>query len=187
MLYPRLVNVKKSREVIYILSFLNIFLFIILLLINYIFSRKLNWSIVAIVSIVYVWRTVFITLSKNKNLASYIFLQMVYLSALLYVIDYAFGNNRWSLNIGIPIVIMVTNFTMMIITLIKYKKYVKYALYEIMILILSIAYNILLCFVSGSISILNGVAFWFSLSNLAFVLALNTKTLMLEFEKKFHI
>ena len=187
MLYPKLVNVKKSKEVIYILSFLNVFLFVIMLLINYIFSQKLNWSIVAIVSIIYLWRTVYITLKKNKNLASYIFMQLIYLSFLIYIIDFAFGNGGWSLTIGIPIVIMITNFSMMIITLIKYKKYLKYALYEIMILILSIAYNIFLCFISGKISILNGIAFWISVTNLAFVLALNGKSLSLEFEKKFHI
>lgn len=187
MLYPKLVNVKKSKEVIYIISFLNIFLFIMLIAINYVFGRKLNWSIVAIVSVIYAWRTIYITLKRNKNLASYIFSQLLYLSVLLYVIDYVFGNRGWSLTIGIPIVIMITNFAMMIITLIKYKKYVRYALYEIMILVISIIYNIFLCFMSGSIAILNGVAFWFSLTNLAFVLALNAKTLMLEFQKKFHM
>lgn len=187
MLYPKLINVKKSKETIYILSFLNIFLFIMMLIINYTFSGKLNWSIIAIVSIVYIWRTVYITLKKNKNLASYIFSQLIYLSALLYIIDFALGNKGWSLSIGIPIVIMVTNFTMMIITLIKYRKYIKYALYEIMILIVSIAYNIFLCVFSGKISILNGIAFWISLSNLAFVLSLNAKTLFLEFQKRFHI
>lgn len=187
MLYPKLVNVKKSKEVAYIISFLNAFLFIMLLLVNYNFSRKFDWSIVAIVSIIYAWRTVYITLKKNKNLASYIFSQLIYISLLLYIIDYAFGNLGWSLTIGIPITIMTTNFAMMIITMIKYKKYVRYALYEIMILVISIVYNIALCFMSGSIAILNGIAFWFSLSNLAFVLALNAKTMWLEFPKKFHI
>lgn len=187
MLYPKLVNVKRSKEVIYIIGFINAFLFIMLMLINYDFSRKLNWSIIAILSIIYLWRTIYVILKKNKNLASNVFMQLIYLSFLLYAIDFVFGNRGWSITIGIPIVIMITNFTMMIITLIKYKKYVKYALYEIMILIVSIAYNISLCFISGSIAILNAVAFWFSLTNLAFVLALNTRTILLEFQKKFHI
>ena len=187
MLYPKLINVKKSKETIYILSFLNIFLFVMMVIINYSFSRKLDWSIIAIVSIVYIWRTVYITLKMNKNLASYIFSQLLYLSILLYIIDFALGNKGWSLSIGIPIVIMVTNFSMMIITLIKYRKYVKYALYEIMILVISVAYNIFLCVFSRKISILNGIAFWLSLTNLAFILSLNAKTLFLEIQKKFHI
>ena len=187
MLYPKLINVKKSKEAIYILCFLNIFLFLMMLIINYNFSHKFNWSIVVIVSIIYIWRTVYIILKRNKNLASYIFMQLIYLSALIYVIDFVFGNKGWALTIGIPIVIMVTNISMILITLIKYKKYLKYALYEIMILILSIAYNILLCFISGKIGILNGIAFWFSISNFAFVLALNAKSIGLEFQKRFHI
>ena len=187
MLYPKLTNVKKSKEIIYLLSLITFFLFIMLGLINYIFSKKLNWSIVAIVSIIMVWRTVYKILDKSTNVASYLFLQMFYLSILLFVIDYVFGNIGWSFSIGIPIVIMITNTAMMILTLIKYKKYVKYALYEILILVVSIAYNIILCFISGKISILNAITFWISVTNLTFVLSLNAKTILLEFQKKFHI
>ena len=67
MLYPKLINVKKSKETIYILGFINVFLFILMLISNYMFSNKLNWSIVAIVSIIYIWRTVYIYLKKNVN------------------------------------------------------------------------------------------------------------------------
>jgi len=187
MLYPKLQTVRKSKETIYIISFLNIFLFIMLLLINFIQSSKLDWSIVAIVGIMYAWQTVYITLKKSINLARYIFSQLLYVSVLLYVIDWVFGNKGWSLTIGIPIVIMTTNFAMTLITLIKYKKYLRYALYEIMILIISIVYNTFLCFMSGSIAILNAIAFWFSITNLAFVFSLNSKKILLEFPKKFHV
>lgn len=187
MLYPKLANIKKSKAIINLINIINSIFCFLVLIINYLFSKKLNWSIVAVVSIIYVWRNIFLILKKNKNLASYTFLQMIYTSIIIYITDICFGNKGWALTIGIPIVIITANFAMMVITLIKYKKYVKYALYEIMIIILSIIYNLVLCFISKNVSILNGVAFWLSLVNLAFVLSLNFRTIILEFQKKFHI
>ena len=141
MLYPQITNVKKNRQVTYLLLALTISIAILLLFINFSYSKKLNWSIVAIGGMIYAWVSTIYALDKNVNLAAYTFLQMIEISILLVVIDAVFGFFRWSLNIGIPIVIMVSNFTMMIITLIKYKKYVKYAVYEIMILLFNIIYN----------------------------------------------
>lgn len=187
MLYPQITNVKKDREIAYLLLFLSAFLSAMLLIINYNFSRKFNWSIVSIVGIVYVWVSTMYALDKNVNLASYTFLQMIELSILLFIIDYVFGFKKWSLSIGIPIVIMLTNLTMMIITLIKYKKYVKYAFYEILIILFSIIYNVAISFMHDSFIVLNIVTLWFSITNLSFILALNAKTLKIELEKKFHI
>ena len=183
MLYPKFANIKKSNVIINLINIINIIFCFSVLIINYLMSKKLNWSIVAIVSAIYVWKNIFSILRKNKNLASYLFLQTIYVSIIVYLIDFCFGNKGWSLTIGVPIVIITANFAMMIITIIKYKKYVKYALYEIMIIIFSIIYNLILCYISKKVSIINGVAFWFSFANLAFVLSLNFRTIILEFQK----
>lgn len=187
MLYPKITNVKKSRQITQLLLIITIIISIMLLVINYECSGKLNWSIVAIVGMIYAWISTIYALDKNVNLAAYTFLQMIELSILLVVIDFVFGFYKWSLNIGIPIVIMVSNFTMMIITLIKYKKYVKYAVYEIMILLFSIIYNIIISFMAESSLILNLITLWCSFANLSFILALNAKSLKVELQKKFHI
>lgn len=187
MLYPKISNIKKSRQITNILLISTIVISIVLMIINYSYSRKLNWSIVVIVSMIYTWISTIYALDKNVNLAAYTFLQMIEISILLVIIDYVFGFIKWSLNIGIPIVIMVSNFTMMVITLMKYKKYVKYAVYEIMILLFSIIYNVIISFMSDSSLILNIITLWFSLTNLSFVLALSARSLKVELEKKFHI
>lgn len=187
MLYPKITNIKKSRQITTLLLILSICLSIMLLIINYECSRRLNWSIVSIVGIIYTWISIIYALDKNVNLAAYTFLQMIELSILLVVIDVVFGFYKWSFNIGIPIVIMVSNFTMMIITLIRYKKYVKYAVYEILILLFSIVYNIIISTLVESSLVLNLITLWASLTNLSFILALNAKSLKIELQKKFHI
>lgn len=187
MLYPQITNIKKNRQITYLLLAFTISIAVLLLFINFAYSKKFNWSIVAIVGMIYAWISTIYALDKNVNLAAYTFLQMIEISILLVVIDVVFGFLRWSINIGIPIVIMVSNLTMMIITLIKYKKYVKYAVYEIMILLFSIVYNVIISFMSDSSLILNIITLWFCLTNLSFILALNAKSLKIEIEKKFHI
>ena len=88
---------------------------------------------------------------------------------------------------GIPIVIMVSNITMLIITMIKQKKYVKYAFYEILILLFSIAYDVFISMVSIHIPLLNIITIWVCITNLSFVLILNFDVLKVEVQKKFHI
>ena len=187
MLYPKIENIKKDGKTFYFISFLNLLLCIIIVIINFFISKNINWSIIASLGILFIGRTIFIVLNQNKNLALFIFVQMIYLSLLLFSIDFIFGDIDWSLLIGSPILIIVSNFSMILVNIIRYKKYLKYALYEIMILVLSILYEVILWYILKKISILNGIAFWICISNLALVLSLNTKTLILEFKKNFHI
>lgn len=187
MLYPKIVNVKKSREVTCVLIIISIFLSLMLMTINYTFSGKLDWSIIVVISLIYLWYSILYALDKSVNLASYILFQMIVVSLFLLVIDFVIGFMRWSLSIGIPIVIMVSNITMVIITMMKYKKYVKYALYEILILLFSIIYNIAISMASNHSPLLNIITLWISITNLSFVLILNYDVIKIEFQKKFHI
>lgn len=187
MLYPKITNVKQSRNITNIFIIVSVFLDIMLLTINFLVSRKLNWSIIAIVSVIYLWISITYALDKNVNLASYTLIQMLVISLFLFIIDFVFGFKKWSFSIGIPIVIMVSNITMMIITMIKHKKYVKYAFYEILILLFSIAYDIFISFVSIHLPLLNIITLWVCITNLSFVLIFNYEVLKVELEKKFHI
>lgn len=187
MLYPKITNVKKSREVTTILIIISIFLSLMLMTINYTFSGKLNWSIIVIVSVIYLWYSIIYALDKSVNLASYVLFQMIADSFLLFIIDYCFGFTKWSFSIGIPIIIMVANITMMIITMIKYKKYVKYAFFEILILLFSIVYDVVISFVSIHSPLLNIITLWICITNLSFVLIFNYDVVKIELKKKFHI
>ena len=119
MLYPKIVSVNKSRKITTVFVICSIVVSIILLIINYVCNSKLNWSIVAIASIVYIWFSTIYALDKSVNLAGYTLYQMISDSILIFIIDYVFGFRRWSLSIGILIVIMISNITMVIITIIK--------------------------------------------------------------------
>lgn len=187
MLYPKIVSVNKSRKITTVFVICSIVVSIILLIINYVCNSKLNWSIVAIASIVYIWFSTIYALDKSVNLAGYTLYQMISDSILIFIIDYVFGFRKWSLSIGIPIVIMISNITMVIITIIKNKKYVKYAFYEMLIILFSIIYDVIISMASTHSPILNIITLWICITNLSFVLIFNYDILKLELEKKFHI
>ena len=91
MLYPKIKNIKKSRAMMNISIIITIFISITLMLINFSFQKKLNWSIIAILGILYVWNTVVFSLKKGINLASSVLFQTIQILIILFFIDFIFG------------------------------------------------------------------------------------------------
>lgn len=187
MLYPKIKNIKKSRAMMNISIIITVFILITLMLINFIFQQKLNWSIIALLGILYVWNTVIFSLKKGINLASSVLLQTIQILILLFFIDFLFGFKKWSFFIGFPIVNIVSNLIMVILTIVKYKKYVQYAIYEIIILLLSMLSNFVVIVIFKERIVLNIISLCFAILNLIIVTALNGKALKIELHKKFHI
>lgn len=187
MLYPKIKNIKKSRAMMNISIIITIFISITLMLINFRFQKKLNWSIIAILGILYVWNTVVFSLKKGINLASSVLFQTIQILVLLFFIDFIFGFKKWSFFIGFPIVNIISNLIMVILTIVKYKKYVQYAIYEIIILFLSILSNFIIMVVFKDRIVLNIISLCFAILNLIIVTVLNGKALKIELQKKFHI
>lgn len=187
MLYPNIKNVKKSRALMNISIIVTVFISITLLLINYALQKRFNWSIIAIIGIIYTWNTIMFSLKKGINLASSVALQTVQILILLFFIDLIFGFGKWSFLIGFPIVTIVSNLIMCILTIIKYRKYVKYAIYEILVLTLGILSNLIIIAVFKERAILNIISLGCTLLNLIVVVCLNGKAIWIELQKKFHI
>ncbi|MGI5891896.1 MAG: DUF6320 domain-containing protein [Bacillota bacterium] len=64
------------------------------------------WTIYVIVSILYAWLLVKNTLMSKKPGGFKVLLQLVVVSAMLYIIDFLFGRNNWSVNVVIPFMII---------------------------------------------------------------------------------
>lgn len=187
MLYPEVKSIKKYKFMINIFLIVTVFISATLMLINYMFSQKFSWSIIVILGIIYLWSTIIFALRKGINLGSTILIHTIQILILLFFIDLVFDFRKWSFTIGFPIVTMVSNLAMSIITMIKYKKYVKYAIYEMMILFISVIINLVIIAVFKSKIILNIIALGITTLNFLIVLMLSAKTLKIELQKKFHI
>lgn len=165
MIYPKKISANKSGKLIKILLLSSVILAIILILINKLTTPNVSWAALTNGGIIYVWITVIYSIRKNTNIAGHVLIQTLAISLLMVFIDYKLGFQGWSIEISIPIVIMISNITMLILTIVSYKKYIKYAIYQLVIVLFSMlpivfieekmVNNPVLSIVASSISVLN--------------------------------
>jgi len=137
MLYPKILNIKKSNLAIKIILIISIAVALICLIIDFAIGLKFHWSFLVIAGIIYTWVTTMYSIKKNVNIASHVMLQMICVPILLIVIDNIIGYKGWSINWAIPIGFAVANITMFVLTIVTHKRYFKYAIYQIIIFIIS--------------------------------------------------
>lgn len=186
MIYPKKIKAKKSDKIIKILMSVSVGIAIILLLINKLTTPTIPWAALANSGILYSWVVVIYSIKKNINIAGHVLLQLIALSVLTVYIDYLLGLKGWSINIAIPIMIMIANLTMLVLTIVSYKKYMKYAIYQLMIGIFSM---LPLIFVTEHIvqdKTLSIIASGISVLNFVICLILCAKDVKEEIVRKFH-
>ncbi len=158
-----------------------------LLAINKITTPRIPWAALTNAGILYVWIIVIYSIKKNINIAGHVLLQTFAISILTAYIDYKIGWKAWSINIAIPIIIMIANITMLILTIISHKKYIKYAIYQLIIVIFSMLPVVLISEHLIEHKILSMVASGICFINFIVCLVLCTKDIKEAVIRKFHV
>ena len=187
MIYPDKLSSKKKNKLINVLLIISIMVSIILVLINKVTSPNIPWSGIANAGIIYIWITVIYSIKRNTNIAAHVLLQMIIISLVLLYIDNRLNFYGWSVYIGIPIILMVANVTMFVLTIVSYKKYTKYAIYQLIIVFLSLNQYILAYKGIMRLGVLNIVAIGISLFNFIVSLILSYKEFYRVLKCKFHM
>ena len=138
MLYPQKLSQKKGNLILKISIGISVIIAIILVLINHFITPNIQWAGIANAGIIYIWITVIYAINKNTNIAGHVLLQMIAISILTIYIDYKTGLKGWAVNISIPIIIIIANITMLILTIISHKRYIRYAIYQLVICLFSL-------------------------------------------------
>lgn len=186
MIYPEKIKAKKSDKIIKILMSASVIIAAALLVINKLTTPDIPWAALANAGILYVWVVVIYSIKKNINIAGHVLLQTIALSLFTIYIDYEFGMKGWSINIAVPIMIMIANVTMLVLTFVSYKKYMKYAFYQLVIVLFSMLPVI---FVTENIvndKTLSIIASGISMLNLIICLILSAKDVKETIIRKFH-
>ena len=187
MIYPKKIKAKKSAKLIKILLIASFAIAILLTIINKLTTPNIPWAALANSGIIYSWITVMYSIKKNINIAGHVLLQTIAIAILTFYIDYKIGWKGWSFSISIPIIIMIANITMLILTIVSHKKYIKYAIYQIIILCFSI---LPVMFMTENIiqdKILSIIAVGISGINLLLTLILSAKDVKEAIVRKFHM
>ena len=187
MIYPKKLSSKKGDLIFKIFLISSVILGIILFIINKLTTPNIPWATLTNAGIIYIWITVFYSINKNTNIAGHVLIQAIAISLLTVFIDYKLGFEKWSINISIPIIIIIANVTMLVLTIVSYKKYIKYAIYQLIIVLFSMIPVILLSENVLENRVLSIIASSISIINLILTLILSTKDVKEAIIRKFHI
>ena len=139
MLYPKKINSKKIDIFLGILSLSLVIISIILLIINYLTTPNIYWSHVCICGFICTYLLVMYSATASKNISGFVAFQTVLLTIVFHFIDYRLEYSGWSVNIALPIVFILANIAMFIITIINYEDYGKYAINQLIVVFLSLS------------------------------------------------
>lgn len=187
MIYPKKLSSKKSEKIINILLAVSIIIAGLLILLNGILNPNIPWSAIANAGIIYIWITVMYSIKKNTNIAAHVLVQMIAISILVVYIDKRLGFQGWSTYIGVPIILIVANITMLIVSILSYKKYTKYAIYQLIIFFISMIQIILSSKGIIELKTLNIVSIVISLINFTVSIILSGKAFYKVLVCNFHI
>lgn len=187
MIYPQKINAHKSDFIIKIFILVSIIIAIILFIINKLTTPQIPWAALTIAGQIYIWITVLYAINKNINIAGHVLIQTIAISLLTFYIDYSLKFKGWSLNIAIPIIIIIANLTMLILTIISHKKYIRYAIYQLIILLISVIPVILITEEIVKNPVLGEIATGISILNLIITMALCAKDVKEAIIRKFHL
>lgn len=147
ILYPKVRNVKRGSLAVRIMMIISIVIASITVVVNICTNTRYLWCLIVIAGIIYSWITAIYSVHRNINIGSSVTLQFIIISLLTLFIDYVFDYKGWAINLAIPIIIMIANITMLILTIVSVNRYYKYAIYQLIIFIFSIIPLIIyLCF-----------------------------------------
>lgn len=187
MIYPQKLNSKKSNLIVKIGASISILVAILLIVINKLTSPHIPWVALANGGIVYLWIVLYYSIHKNINIAGHVLLHTVAISILTVYIDYELGFRGWSIDLAMPILIIISNITMLILTMVSYKKFIKYAIYQLMIVLFSMLPVLLITENMVQNKTLSMIASGISIFNLIISLILCTRDVKEAVIRKFHM
>lgn len=165
MIYPQKLNSKKSNLIVKIGLAFSFALAILFVTLNRIITPQIHWAAIVNATILYIWIVLFYTIREKINIAGHILLHAIAISILNIYIDYKLGFKGWSINVAIPIIVIISNITMLVITIVSHKQFIKYAIYQLFIVFFSIipvgllteniTHNAILSITASAISIIN--------------------------------
>ena len=138
MIYPQKLNSKKTDIILKLAILISVVVALMLVLINSLITPNVKWAGLANSGIIYIWVTVIYSINRSTNIAAHVLVQTIAISALTIYIDYKTGLKGWAVNISIPIIIIIANITMLILTIISHKRYIRYAIYQLLICLFSL-------------------------------------------------
>ena len=187
MIYPQKLNSRKSNLIVKLGLSISLIVAIMLFVINRFTTPHIPWAAIANAGIIYIWIVLFYSIRKRINIAGHVLLQTIAFFLFTAYIDYELGFKGWSLNIVLPILVIISNIAMLVLTIASHKQFIKYAIYQLIIVCFSI---IPIIFITENIvqnKVLSIVAISISVLDLLVSLVWCTRDVKEAVVRKFHM
>lgn len=125
------VSYQKHAFLIRLLFFFSLIAIITTSLINYFHRSGGWWSVIVVASIAYFWIIV-VNLLRTRNRLASISRSVVIICSLLFLIDYAYGFSRWSINYAIPATLFAAIASVVIVSIIRGLRFADFLIYLIL-------------------------------------------------------
>ncbi|MGB5822759.1 MAG: DUF6320 domain-containing protein [Proteocatella sp.] len=167
--------------------FLAIIVFFFVISVKFLNEKDLIYLMLSTSVLGYIWITIYTIQKSLKNIGFFILRQMLSIVAIVIIIDYATGYNRWSLNYAVPLIIILGVSSITAIAMFKPMQFREYFVYQITISIIGALSILLVIFNLSTVSwTLIFAAFYSALVMLGMII-FSDKKAKLEFKKRFHL
>lgn len=160
------------------------------LIVDYLSSGKIDWSIHVLVGLAAFWFTIGRALFSKVRLGRQMFWDCIFISALMYYIQYCLGGMGgldWPNLYAIPSIIMAYIGTMCLIMVMKYTKWTDYCLSTLLLCVLSAVPLIIGFITNGRAHFLSYICLGVGVTAIICMLLFGNGGMVREFKKKFHI
>jgi hypothetical protein len=132
-LYPprnKMITKSQFRNFTKLYFFISLIAIVVTGIINFVALKEFTWSVVVLAGVLYFYSLIKNTILAKSNIGFKIMVQAVFMSLMLYAIDYfATDNSKWSLEIAIPFVLVATTLSLTVLAFSNFKKWRDYVLY----------------------------------------------------------
>lgn len=185
--YPVIeVNLHKYNIIKRTFLFISILVAAATAITNYMTYTGVIWSAITISAIIYFWIIMAYSIKHNRNIASQILVQVICISILTVIMDYAIGYRGWSVNYVIPEIIMLANISVLVIIIVNRMYWHTYVINQIVIAILGLIPGVLYLCNLTEVPLPTVAATATSFSVLVGMTIFGDKTIKSELKRRFH-
>lgn len=185
--YPEIeVSSHKYNIIKRLFLFVSILSAVASIITNYLTYNGVLWSAITISAIVYLWVIMSYSIKRNRNIASYILVQVICVSILSVVMDNSIGYNGWSVNNVIPEIMILANVAVLVLVFINRMYWHTYVINQIVIAICGLIPGALWLCGLITVPIPTVIATVTSLLVLVIMIIFGDKTIKSELKRRFH-
>lgn len=179
--------VKKNMLLYKVMLFLSICAIVICFFVNFLTNKKILWSLIVLLSIVYIWILIRHTIMSRRNVFEKVLFQFIGVLAIILSTNLISGGGDWFWNFVVPSASMLTTSVLILFSLVN-KKRNDFILSIFVLLCILLILNIVLRFAHiDSYKLLSEINILYNSLALVGILILDFKALKHSLAKNFHI